>query len=100
MNIPNVPTGAFWDPEKKDMSSNWRQFFEQMTKYILVNLGNTGIVASPQSAANIAVIAGAKNSSGSYIAQGGQLVYDTDNNLLKVAILSGGVPTFHTVTTS
>jgi hypothetical protein len=84
--------------ELKDMDPAWRLYFDQLTNALQINAGLEGLVAPSQPTANIAVIAANQLQNGSFSTAGGTLIYDSTTNQLKVAILSGGIPTFHVIT--
>ena len=98
INIPPLPVVGFIDPETKDISSAWSEFFDLIVNALRTNASNEGLVAPSQPTGNIGIIAANQLQNGSYTTNGGALVYDSTTDQLKVAILSAGVPTFKIVT--
>lgn len=102
IRIPNLPMGKVVD-ENGFASDDEQTFRQTLISSLQDNFGSEGCVVPSQTTANITTIQDntyIDQATGDtvYSCKGGTLVYDTDTNQLKVAILSGGVPTFHVVT--
>ena len=102
VRIPNLPIDKMVDENGKATPSE-ETFRQTLITNLQTNFGNEGCVVPSQSAANITVI---QNNQAinvdtgvlEYTCKGGTLLYNTDADSLMVAILSGGIPTFKTVT--
>lgn len=102
VRIPNLPMGKI--AQEDGMPTDDEQTFRQtLISSLQDNFGNEGCVVPSQPTTNITLIQNntyIDQATGNtvYTCQGGTLIYDVTTNQLKVAILSGGVPTFHVVT--
>lgn len=86
--IPNLPYNTPLVDKHGTMHPIWNNFFNQFIGVLQRNLSTEGYLLPQQTAANISSL-NTPNSTGA-------LLYDSDNNLLKVNING----TFKTVTTS
>lgn len=79
-NIKIIDDEGYW-------SDSWRSIMQQLFETLQSKMNAEGLVVPSQSAANIALLTNSPN---------GTLVYDYDNNLLKIRINSA----WKTITTS
>lgn len=103
VRIPNLPLGQIVDAEGK-ATGDELTFRQSLLTLLAQLIGEEGMVIPSQTAANITTIQnnvqtfpGATPDT-AYTCQPGTLIYDSTNDLFKVAILVAGVPTFMTVT--
>lgn len=102
IRIPNLPVGRLVD-ENGNTTDEEQTFRQTLISSLQDNFGNEGCVVPSQTTDNITkiqnhtVIDQATGNS-VYTCKGGTLIYDTDTDELKVAILSGGIPSFKVVT--
>jgi len=100
MKVPSLPVDKFIDPEAKDVSEGGRSFLDVLTNEMQTNLSDEGFVIPSQSAANIATIQANTSQNGKQTLLQGTMLYDSTNNLLKVAVNTGSTVVFKTVTVS
>lgn len=104
MNIPNYLEIKVID-EKGYFTPQWKIVMQQLLTELQNNASNEGLVAPSQDASNITTIQNnqvnnpAPPPSTLYTCQFGTLLYDSTNNLLKVALSNAGVPDFKTIMT-
>ncbi len=106
LRIPNLPMGPLVD--KDGRPTDEEQTFRQALVTLLENiLSEEGLVMPSQTTVNINAIQNFTETTPSgtygtpivrYTCQAGTFIYDTDLNVVKVAILVGGNPIFKTVT--
>lgn len=102
IRIPNLPVGRLVD-ENGNTTDEEQTFRQTLISSLQDNFGSEGCVVPSQTTDNITkiqnhtVIDQATGNS-VYTCKGGTLIYDTDTDELKVAILSGGIPSFKVVT--
>lgn len=87
IDLPLIDMDRFKASGNMHMHPYWYGLFSQLNTQMMSNLSNEGFVPPSQPAANIALLTQSKN---------GTLVYDSDNDLMKVNING----TFKTITTS
>ena len=102
IRIPNIPSGKVVD-ENGFASDDEQTFRRVLITSLQNNFGSEGCVVPSQTTDNITSIQNntyVEPATGNtiYTCQGGTLIYDTDTDQLKVAILAAGVPTFRVVT--
>lgn len=102
IRIPNLPTGRIVD-DNGNTSDEEQTFRQTLITSLQDNFGNEGCVVPSQTSANITKIQNhtvIDQATGLtvYTCQGGTMIYDSDTDELKVAILSGGIPSFKVVT--
>lgn len=96
IRVPNLPMGLMVD--KEGLATDGENIFRQaLISSLQSNFGNEGLVPPSQTTANIAIIAAHTLPNGEYTCQPGTMIYDTDTDELKVAILVVGVPTFKVI---
>jgi hypothetical protein len=99
MNIPSLDLGGVqWVDGEGRLTDIAQSFMDLLLQVLTLNAGPEGLVAPSLSAANITVIQNNQDDEGNYTCQFGTIVYDTDNNQLKVALNNGGAPLFHVIT--
>jgi len=105
IRIPNLPMGKMID-DKGMPSDNEMTFRQALITSLQTYIGNEGLVAPSQDAANITAIQNNRipNPSTSlpdeYSCAPGTIIYNTTTNKLMVAVLVAGVPTFQTITSA
>lgn len=100
-NVPNVPIDPMYEVKGNQvlLTSVGKNFFEQFISFFFMNFSNEGLVAPTQTAANITTLQNFQNSNGTYKTQYGTILYDSDDNSIRIAINNGsGIPIFKTVT--
>jgi len=102
IRIPNLPVGRLVD-ENGNTTDEEQTFRQTLISSLQDNFGSEGCVVPSQTTANITKIQNhtvIDQATGNpvYTCKGGTLIYDTDTDELKVAILSGGIPSFKVVT--
>lgn len=102
MNIPTIDFGGSQFTDDNGMLTDIAQkFMDLLVQLLMLNVGPEGFAVTQLSSANINIVEGNQDSRGNYTCQYGTLVYDTDNNQLKVALNNGmNVPVFKVITTS
>ena len=97
MIIPNLPVDKMVEEDGKPTGVELL-FRQNLIQALQQGAGPEGLVAPSQTAANIAIIVANTDAQGRFTCQPGTLLYDTTNDLVKVAVLVAGVPTFKTIT--
>ena len=93
--------------EDGHFTPEWKIIMQQLLTTLLSNAGPEGLVAPTQTDANLTLIQNHQVQSSIapdvptfiYTCQFGTLLYDSDNNTLRVALSNAGVPQFYTVVT-
>lgn len=103
MNIPNFVDIQFVD-KNGYLTPEWKIIIQQLLKTLVDNASEEGLVAPTQDNANVALIEGhqvpASTGIGTvYTCRYGTLLYNSDLNVLMVALNNAGVPKFYTVVT-
>lgn len=98
MNIPDLPIDPVVD-ERGFLTDKGKFFFEQLLSQMQTFLGNEGLVAPTQSAANITTIQNNLNIAGQKTCAYGTIIYNSTANSIQIAVNNGsGSPVFKTVT--
>jgi len=102
MNIPTLDFGGTQFTDDNGMLTDVAQkFMDILVQVLMLNVGPEGFVVPSLSLSNINIVQNNQDLQGNYTCQFGTMVYDTDNNQLKVALNNGsGIPIFKIVTTS
>lgn len=79
MNIPNFIDSQVVDKDGK-LTDTWKQIFSQLFTQLQGGLSEEGILVPKQSSTDITTLSTTENT--------GKLIYDKDNNVLKVNINS------------
>ncbi|MHB9161403.1 MAG: hypothetical protein ACYC6W_11060 [Nitrosotalea sp.] len=99
-NIPVIDfTGMVFVDKDGRLTTQASGVLNQLLDTLNSNIGTEGLVSPSQSSANITTIQNNQNQKGQYTCAFGTLLYDSDNNLLKVALSNSGAPLFKTITT-
>jgi hypothetical protein len=108
MTIPSLVPSRFpnfFDTQFVDkqgyLTDPWRQILQQLFTQLQLNMGNEGLVAPSQTNPNMLIIQNNQNAAGENTAAYGTLIYNTDTNMLNVALDNGsGAPVFYPITTT
>ena len=95
MIIPQFEYEPLVDITTGNLSPEWQLWFTQLITQMTQNVGTQGFVIPQLDAADIAAIKTAGLATAGAVANG-TLIYDSDNNLLKIWIVND----FKTITTS
>lgn len=103
VRIPNLPRGQLVDSDGNS-TLDFSTFMQTLVTNLQRYFGNEGMVMPSQTAENIAlIVANTIPNSGQpdvplYTCAPGTMIYDSDNDLVKVTKNVAGVPTLFTVT--
>jgi hypothetical protein len=98
IRVPNLPIGQIVD-ENGNATDDELTFRHALITNLQNNFGNEGVVVPTQTAANINTIQNNQLANGQYSCAFGTIIYDSTNNLIRIAIDDGtGKPIFKTVT--
>jgi hypothetical protein len=99
IRVPNLPFGKMVDENGHPVDDEL-SFRQALVGNLQQLFGNNGVAITQHTAADITIIQNNQNQNGQYTCQFGTLIYDTDNNVLKVALDNGGgQPIFKTIVT-
>jgi len=104
IRVPNLPTGPIVR-EDGFATDDELTFRQSLITSLQDNFGSEGLVAPSQSTSDITIIQDNRERdpvdplvAGPYTCAAGTIIYDSDTDELKVAILVAGVPTFKVFT--
>ena len=100
--VPNIPIGAIVDKDGRATEDFW-SFLQILVSNLTSYLSEEGLVAPRQTSSNISIIQNATvpNPSGgaaTYTCAPGTFLYNSTNDTMMVSVLSGGIPSFKTIT--